>query len=1052
MTRARPVASTTATKKALGPVTPGRAREARDRPHRPLGLRQVDLPALAQPDERADPRLPGRGRRRAWSSSPSTARASTPVVVRRRIGMVFQRSNPFPKSIFENVAYGLRIGGVRDSGGDRRPGRAGAEAGGPVGRGQGPPGGERAGPVGRPAAAAVHRPGAGGRAGGAADGRAGLRAGSHRHRPHRGADPRAGRPLHRRHRDPQHAAGGPRLGLHRASSTWATWSSSPRPTCCSPTPRSPAPRSTSPAVSAESLRFAGSRTRTSETDAVLAAIDVGTNAVRLEMARPLPEGSLETVHQERDPVRPGEGLFTTGSMPRAVADRLLSTLRRYGALCRRHKARVRAVATSAVREAQEPGRDRPAGPPEAGLNLEVISGPGRGAPDLPGRAARDAPRTRRSLCIDIGGGSTEVASAVGERPTNLWSVSLGAVRLAELFDASGAVSGKKLKLLRDYAGEAIHEAIPSRDAGLPAHRAGQLGHGAGGGRLRRRRGHRPRHRPPADPGGGRAGRDGRRTSGAGASTRAGRTSSSPGAVILEALAQHLSLKAVVAVDRGLRHGAAGGSAAPARWPATAISSIGGAARVLGRRFYFDERHASQVARIALQLFDELADLHQLPASVRPFLEAAALLHDLGNAVSYQKHHRHTQYLIQNADIPGLADRERELVARIARYHRRSPPELDHAGMAGLTAGRGADWCASWPPCCGWRTPWTAATTSPSRTCAPRRSNGEISLRIKARAPVDLELWDVAHEAPLFRQVFGRSLQLGSRPAVMTPRRRAALRLARRRRAGRAGRGCGGVQPTGRRRPDWLARELLARHADLLARDPAGGGREAGAHGRQPLRLLPGQRRAAAADARRASPRRPASQVAVLGDPHPENIGTYPLPDGGELVVDFNDFDLAGHGPYVARPAAAGAGAVGGRGHGRPGQEAAGPAGRGAGRGLPARRSGRWPQGRPAVRPAGRRRRSTASWRRSWPAPDTLDERGRRARSSVDGRGAGGAGGGAARATGARCWTRTVAPPAALAVKRAVRAARRHLQLPAAALPGAGRGPERRPPTTTGRWS
>jgi phosphate transport system ATP-binding protein len=37
-----------------------------------------------------------------------------PVAVRRRIGMVFQRSNPFPKSIQENVAYGLRIGGVKD--------------------------------------------------------------------------------------------------------------------------------------------------------------------------------------------------------------------------------------------------------------------------------------------------------------------------------------------------------------------------------------------------------------------------------------------------------------------------------------------------------------------------------------------------------------------------------------------------------------------------------------------------------------------------------------------------------------------------------------------------------------------------------------------------------------------------------------------------------------------------------------------------------------------------------------------------------------------------
>ena len=156
-----------------------------------------------------------------------------------------------------------------------------------------------------------------------------------------------------------------------------------------------------------------------------------------------------------------------------------------------------------------------------------------------------------------------------------------------------------------------------------------------------------------------------------------------GAVILEALAQHLSLKAVVATDRGLRHGVLVDLQRRAL-AGDSDQSMGGAARVLGRRFYFDERHASQVARIALQLFDGLAEMHKLPASVRPFLEAAALLHDLGNAVSYQKHHRHTQYLIQNADIPGLADRERDLVARIARFHRRSPPDLDHAGMAGLT--------------------------------------------------------------------------------------------------------------------------------------------------------------------------------------------------------------------------------------------------------------------------------------------------------------------------------------------------------------------------------
>src|SRR5947207_3388966 len=109
-------------------------------------------------------------------------------------------------------------------------------------------------------------------------------------------------------------------------------------------------------------------------DTVLAAIDVGTNAVKLELARPLPDGSLESLHQERDPVRPGEGVFKTGRIPHEVCERLLAALRRYGALCRRYRARVRAVATSALREAKNKDEIIQRARREAGLNLEVVSG------------------------------------------------------------------------------------------------------------------------------------------------------------------------------------------------------------------------------------------------------------------------------------------------------------------------------------------------------------------------------------------------------------------------------------------------------------------------------------------------------------------------------------------------------------------------------------------------------------------------------------------------------------------------------------------------------
>src|SRR6266702_1777531 len=182
-------------------------------------------------------------------------------------------------------------------------------------------------------------------------------------------------------------------------------------------------------------------------DSILAAIDVGTNAVRLEMARVLPDGTLETVREERDAVRPGEGVFTTGAITRAVADRLLSTLRRYGALCKRHGARVRAVATSAVREAANRDEILRRARDEAGLDLEVVSGKEEARLICLG-ILHGKPRTARSLCLDIGGGSSEVAAAVGESPTALFSVALGAVRLTEIFQADGDVSPKRLKLMR----------------------------------------------------------------------------------------------------------------------------------------------------------------------------------------------------------------------------------------------------------------------------------------------------------------------------------------------------------------------------------------------------------------------------------------------------------------------------------------------------------------------------------------------------------------------------------------------------------------------------
>ncbi|MET0401032.1 MAG: Ppx/GppA phosphatase family protein [Cystobacter sp.] len=488
---------------------------------------------------------------------------------------------------------------------------------------------------------------------------------------------------------------------------------------------------------------------------VLAAIDVGTNAVRLELARPDADGSLETLHQERDPIRPGEGVFASGVMPEETADRLLSTLRRYAALCRRHKARVRAVATSAMRDARNQEQIVQRVRDEAGLNLEVVSGKEEARLICLGVLHRK-PSHVRSLLVDIGGGSTEVVLATGERPDELWSLPMGSVRLTEMFDASGKVTPKQLRLMRSYVEEQLRKAIPERLPNLPRMALGSSGtisavvgfaasEGTAHASLRQLQNTvdaladmtPERRRKRFDP------------------RRADIIVA--GATILERAARHLGVESIAAVNRGLRDGLLV-DLLYRQDETRQDHSLADAAVAMGRRLLFDEKHARQVTKLALTLFDELAALHHLPLSCRPFLETAALLHDVGNAVSYERHHKHAYYLIHHGDIPGLADRERELVARVARYHQRSPPELHHSGMEGLNAAEA-------------RLVRKLATLLRVANCLDsshhqpikelRATNGReaVVLHLKSRQPVDLEVWSVEREMALFRRVFGKKLTL-----------------------------------------------------------------------------------------------------------------------------------------------------------------------------------------------------------------------------------------------------------------------------------------------------
>jgi exopolyphosphatase/guanosine-5'-triphosphate,3'-diphosphate pyrophosphatase len=280
---------------------------------------------------------------------------------------------------------------------------------------------------------------------------------------------------------------------------------------------------------------------------VFAAIDVGSNAVRLKLARAAGD-QLLPVCEQRDPVRPGEGVFDGGAMPAATATRLVAALREYAQLCRTHRARTRAVATSALREASNRHEVVARVRAEAGLELEIISGAEEARLTCLGAlAGRDD--STHSLCLDVGGGSTEVVVARGERPRRLHSLEVGSARLSAHVPGDGPA---RVTEMRARVRAALAALPPRLTADQPARALGCSGvvrslveFAADG----------ERRASAAD-----LGRALARLSTMRAETRRGLFGAAraevilAGAVIVDALLSHLGIAEVKAIKRGLRDG------------------------------------------------------------------------------------------------------------------------------------------------------------------------------------------------------------------------------------------------------------------------------------------------------------------------------------------------------------------------------------------------------------------------------------------------------------------------------------------------------------------
>lgn len=106
---------------------------------------------------------------------------------------------------------------------------------------------------------------------------------------------------------------------------------------------------------------------------------------------------------------------------------------------------------------------------------------------------------------------------------------------------------------------------------------------------------------------------------------------------------------------------------------------------LAERYDYEVEHSHQDARLALQIFDLTSGLHNLDDEHRDLLHYAAILHDIGYWHDYEDHHKHAYRMIMAADLPALTDREKLIVANVARYHRSTRPKAKHKGFAAIDA-------------------------------------------------------------------------------------------------------------------------------------------------------------------------------------------------------------------------------------------------------------------------------------------------------------------------------------------------------------------------------
>lgn len=521
------------------------------------------------------------------------------------------------------------------------------------------------------------------------------------------------------------------------------------------------------------LPLSGSDVLPVDRDSVrVAAIDIGSNSIHMIVAQINADGTMTTLWRVKEMVGLGRLSFPSHRLTRDAMDQAMAALGRIQqAAQQRRVERILAVATSAVREADNGGDFMERIRRKLGLHVRVISA--REEARLIYLAVRHAAPLGNDpeLIIDVGGGSVELIVGNAKQANLLESRKLGAARMTAQFVKSDPISDdERTALLKHYDKElgplcdqiaALKPVTAIGTSGtlenLAAMSDPETAAATNGtetplvidkGRFQAMLGElivskaKDRAKMP--------GLDPQR-----------QDQVLAGALLINQLFECLKLKKIRICRSALREGVV------LDWVQRHIPELAVRREVpdprrrsvlgLARRCEWNKPHSEQVTRLALEIFDDLKSLHGLGPAERELVEYGATLHDIGWHIGGKGHHKHSMYLVRHGGLKGFSDEEVEVIANIARYHRKSPPKAKHLEYQGLSARakRIVDVGAGILRIADGMDRSHAGVIQDVKCSAG--DNGDIVCTLAAKSDAALELWAAKRKDDLFKKAFGRGI-------------------------------------------------------------------------------------------------------------------------------------------------------------------------------------------------------------------------------------------------------------------------------------------------------